>query len=460
MSEQESTQETQFTDQESLLATEARGYGTTTNVGQSDDLPTPKPVRVVALDLYRGLLMMLQAIDHCALFVGAWRHGVAIESESDGQNVSVWNSAVPWTARMFTHLCAPGFTFLLGMGIVYFGRSRSKLGWTTRQFISHFAVRAVVLVLVNEVFITLIAGRGKLWLLNIVLVELAVNYFLAGLLWLALDAIEKRNQHSSTQHLGNAFLAVMTVVTIGWNHWLSPFHGSCLNSPTTFKSQFLNFWFYPTMTAQIASPFPPLAWTSFAIFGVLYARMLPKQYTRIIFFNLVLALLLASFFVHTRILNVGNLTEHCLHMPEHEHLNGRNQYLRSFRSFLYIAKYPPSAAFFAFTMSMTMLILTLLHVSQSYAVHIPGLLVFGNSALFFYVIHLVLYNLLGELAKMWFGHDLGYWDNWRNREAFGVGNGIIMWVVYLIGLAILYPLCKWWAGFKAKKGVDSIWRFF
>ena len=145
--------------------------------------------RVLAPDLLRGLLMLLQAIDHCSVIQGAWRHGIALESESDGTVVNTWNIPMGWTARMLTHLCAPGFMFLLGMGVVYFGRSRKKLGWTSGRMVWHFAIRAFVLAVVNEILSVLITG-GKVIIINIVLLALAVNYLLAGLIWLLINSSE------------------------------------------------------------------------------------------------------------------------------------------------------------------------------------------------------------------------------------------------------------------------------
>ncbi|KAL8866221.1 MAG: hypothetical protein Q9174_006428, partial [Haloplaca sp. 1 TL-2023] len=108
-----------------------RGYGSVTgptNDPSSGGPPSnglanesskpPASPRALSPDLLRGLLMVLQAIDHCSVSQGAWRHGVALESEADGTIVNTWNGPVPWTARMLTHLCAPGFMFLLGMGVV------------------------------------------------------------------------------------------------------------------------------------------------------------------------------------------------------------------------------------------------------------------------------------------------------------------------------------------------------
>ncbi|KAL8865995.1 MAG: hypothetical protein Q9198_009076, partial [Flavoplaca austrocitrina] len=283
----------------------------------------PKPAaspRALSPDLLRGLLMVLQAIDHCSVSQGAWRHGVALESEQDGTIVKKWNHPVPWTARMLTHLCAPGFMFLLGMGIVYFGRSRSKLGWSSWQMVKHFAIRAFVLAAVNELFFTLLFGRGRIIILNIILLALAVNYLLAGLIWLAVDAseqalstllesiysssddederplLQEETGHSSSKsnstravrlswHIHNFILLALTIITIAWNHWLSPHQGHCphntspnYSGPTqpnsTTLGPWFDFWFLTVQFKLVISPFPPLAWLSPAILGLLYGRII------------------------------------------------------------------------------------------------------------------------------------------------------------------------------------------
>ncbi|KAL8989692.1 MAG: hypothetical protein Q9169_008304, partial [Polycauliona sp. 2 TL-2023] len=304
-------------------------YGTTRGPrdGSVPSRDTTKPVlkavaspRALSPDLLRGLLMVLQAIDHCSVSQGAWRHGVALESEADGTIVTGWNHPVPWVARMLTHLCAPGFMFLLGMGVVYFGRSRSKLGWTSWQMVKHFAIRAFVLAAVNEVLFTLPFGRGRIIILNIVLLALAVNYLLAGLLWLVINASEQAlstllesiyassddeaeepllpNEEPQSPlkpisiwatrfswHFHNLILLALAIISIAWNHWLSPHRGHCpLNTPPNYSGPTLpnsttlgpwfDFWFLSVQYKRVISPFPPLAWLSPAILGLLYGRII------------------------------------------------------------------------------------------------------------------------------------------------------------------------------------------
>ncbi|KAL8924699.1 MAG: hypothetical protein Q9208_003889 [Pyrenodesmia sp. 3 TL-2023] len=467
--------------------------------------------RALAPDLLRGLLMVLQAVDHCSVSQGAWRHGVALESEQDGTVVNKWNDPVPWTARMLTHLCAPGFMFLLGMGVVYFGRSRSKLGWSSWQMLRHFAVRAFVLAAVNELLFTLPFGRGRIIILNIVLLALAVNYFLAGLLWLGVNASERvlstllksfdassdeddeqpllqhETSFKSTKsgsawatrcswHIHNGILLALTIITIAWNQWLSPHHGHCpvyvppgysgpTGPTTTSLGPWFDFWFLNVSYPRIISPFPPLAWLSPAILGLLYGRILLsrqwKAYT-INASNAAFGVILFLLFVLTRLLHFGNLSEDCLRMPEQLASPGGNQYLASFRSFFYITKYPPSFSYIAFTMSINFLLLAFFGaLPDKVARRIPALLTFGQSALFFYIVHLMLYFGMGILVKQWFGHELDHIDPMTGKPAVGTeGRPAVMWVTWLLGLTILWPLCRWYGRFKSTKGVNSVWRFF
>lgn len=92
---------------------------------------------------------------------------------------------------------------------------------------------------------------------------------------------------------------------------------------------------------------------------------------------------------------------------------------------------------------------------------IPTFITFGQSALFFYLVHILLYAGLGSLAIAWFGHNLGYTSPLTGKQAIGTsGNPAIVWITLLIGSAIMYPLCRWYSRLKRTKGPNSVWRFF
>ncbi|KND94934.1 putative succinyl-CoA ligase [ADP-forming] subunit alpha, mitochondrial [Tolypocladium ophioglossoides CBS 100239] len=282
----------------------------------------PAGARALAPDLLRGLLMTLMALDHTAMALHTWQHGTNRATESDGVPVRRFNFATAYVVRTLTHLCGGGFAFLLGMGVVYLGRARARLGWAPRRLARYFAARAAVLTAVTAAFGWVLTG-GQVWFLNAVLFALAVDYLLAGLLWLALDASERRlaarlagvlkgadgaaagededeaeaeaerrplRGHRRTEpsgaaaraaslswHLHNGVLLALSVVTIFWNIWLSESHGHCTASsapppPWVPQHPLARIWFWPITQGRVLSGFPPLAWLSFAILGLLYGR--------------------------------------------------------------------------------------------------------------------------------------------------------------------------------------------
>jgi uncharacterized membrane protein len=81
--------------------------------------------RQIGPDLLRGLLMAFMAIDHTSVVLGAYPHGTGVTGENASQVITEWSSDAAYTLRTLSHGCAPGFFFLLGMGVSYFVESVS-----------------------------------------------------------------------------------------------------------------------------------------------------------------------------------------------------------------------------------------------------------------------------------------------------------------------------------------------
>ena len=101
--------------------------------------------RLVGLDVLRGVIMMLMAVDHCAYFVAkahpAEFWGFALPQHAD------W---VSFMTRWITHLCAPGFFLLMGAGIALLTSSRTAAGWSTGRIARHLAIRGFILVVIGQ----------------------------------------------------------------------------------------------------------------------------------------------------------------------------------------------------------------------------------------------------------------------------------------------------------------------
>lgn len=432
---------------------------------ESSTIRSPSPslakptTRLLAPDLQRGLLMAIMALDHLALGINTWQHGTNIDGETDGIIVHRWNFTTAYIVRTFTHFCAPGFMFLLGMGVVFLSKSRTRLGWSAGRLLQYYAMRGFVLTAVTVIWGWLFSG-GQLWFLNVVLFALGLNYFLAGIFWLTMNQTEDRlagvlercllmldkrtgaafgglNGDSDDEqgvsqpllqgqrytareservvtastlswHIHNILLAILSVITIWWNIWLSDNHGHCsieTESPNSLRTSnsFLDIWFWPVMTERVMSNFPPLAWLSFAILGLLYGRILSaRKWTSsaIVMGHIAMGVVFSIIFVGTRLLRIGNLSEDCLHTPaQHHQTANENPYLASPASFFYIIKYPPDVAFWAFTMAGNLFALAAFSAIPTHiAQRLSLLLSYGTSSLFFYLVHMcIIMSPLGQL---------------------------------------------------------------
>ncbi|UKZ76803.1 hypothetical protein TrVFT333_004515 [Trichoderma virens FT-333] len=464
----------------------------------SSPAPTAKPmVRLLAPDLQRGLLMALMAMDHLALGLNTWQHGTNIDGEMDGLIVRRWNFTTAYVVRTLTHLCAPGFTFLLGMGVVLLSQSRTRLGWSAGRLMQYYAIRGLVLTAVTTA-IGFLASGGQLWFMNVVLFSLAVDYVLAGMMWLLMDRTEKwlsgvlergllmmdkrsgtvyvagdddnedeeggvsqplllGRRHAAREseraatasslswHVHNIFLVILSVVTIWWNIWLSEDNGRCSvdtegsdgSASTQFiptsKHPLLAIWFWKWTTSAIA--------IGHASAGIIFSIL----------------------FVLTRLLRVGNLSEDCLHTPAQDvQTANENPYLASAASFFYIIKYPPDVAFWASTLAGN---LFLLGAFSSIPVHVARrfgmLLSFGTSSLFFYVVHLnIVMSPVGTLLKNLFGTEAGHSDPMHPGSTRGITNLFAYFVLWCLLLLIMWPACFYYSRFKSTRHADSLWRFF
>ncbi|MBT8350302.1 MAG: DUF1624 domain-containing protein [Deltaproteobacteria bacterium] len=108
---------------------------------------TVKSNRFLSLDMTRGLIMILMAIDHTSMAV------------TGKHSTEIFNMLVPnymgetasFLTRFITHFCAPGFFFLMGTGIILYAHSRLKLNWTQGKIIGTLAIRGILLIAIERI---------------------------------------------------------------------------------------------------------------------------------------------------------------------------------------------------------------------------------------------------------------------------------------------------------------------
>ena len=131
-------------------------------------------------------------------------------------------------------------------------------------------------------------------------------------------------------------------------------------------------------------------------------------------------------------------------------------------SFFNVQKYPPSLLFLMMTLGPAMMALSFWDRFNVPAgeprqrnVLKNALITFGRVPLFFYILQWPTAHAAGLLLSLAAGKDVGFYF----REP-GPGQqvppdaGFDLWVVYvawITGTLVLYPLCRWYAGVKARR---------
>jgi uncharacterized membrane protein len=126
-------------------------------------------------------------------------------------------------------------------------------------------------------------------------------------------------------------------------------------------------------------------------------------------------------------------------------------------SFLDLAKYPPSLLYLLMTLGPALLALHWLERAPRRGT--AWLAVFGQVALFYYVLHLYVVHAialgLGAAQGFAFGEMAQHYVNLP--AGYGVGLGTV-WLIVAAVLAGLYPLCRWYAGVK-RRGKGWWWSY-
>jgi len=142
---------------------------------QAQAPPKPaRPERYLALDAYRGFIMLVLAssgfgLAELALHRPAFT-GLANQFEHK-----------PWEWIAFWDLIQPAFMFMVGVAMPFAFAQRIAKGATSRQLFWHVAVRSFRLILMSQILISISGGHMSFQLIN-VLAQIGITYFLCYLI--------------------------------------------------------------------------------------------------------------------------------------------------------------------------------------------------------------------------------------------------------------------------------------
>jgi uncharacterized membrane protein len=360
--------------------------------------------RLYPLDALRGSIIVLMALDHANYFV-AQQHS---PGEHWGGPFPSYDTVLPFLTRLVTHFSAPGFFFLMGVGMQLFAESRRKQGWGTWKIASHFWVRGLVLITLQLLAVNPIWKAGP-------------KFFPATYIGVLIALGGTMMIGSFLLRLNPTSLLILTLGLLVGTEWLHP-------DPSLWTSISHAKWrltlLYSGGDEAFWSNYPLLPWLELAVFGLLFGRWLLADEKKTYQKGLWVGFALLALFIIVRYGNgFGNI---------------RPRAGNTWIDFLNVVKYPPSLAYTFLTMGVNLIALWGFsragNPSTSSGRHFQTasrpLVAFGSAPLFVYVLHLALYMLMGRLFTP-------------------KGTSIPAMLPYwLVGLALLYPLASWYGRFK------------
>jgi len=373
----------------------------------------PSRKRIESVDVLRGLVMILMALDHTRDFFGTFG--------ANPTNLAATTAPLFFT-RWITHLCAPVFFLLTGTGA---GLAR---GSRAASDLSRYLILRGFLLIILE--LTLIRGFAYQFNFDYQTTLLVVIWalgwsmvFLGLIVFLPVGAIAAIGLALIFGH--NAF------DTVQWNNPL----WSILHRP--------GFVLQGDHTVFVAYPLIP--WIGVTAVGYALARVYSWETERRRAFLLTTGLGAIVAFV---LLRAGNI------YGDPFQWSRQATPLFSVLSFINANKYPPSLLFLLMTLGPALLILRGLDRGT------PGLLKpvinYGRVPLFYFVTHFALIHLLAVVVALSI-HGAAHWM--FESPSLGQypftpppGWGFSLPVVYAVWIAVvlaLYVPCRWMARLKA-----------
>jgi uncharacterized membrane protein len=381
------------------------------------DLMPATTARVTSIDLLRGLVMIIMALDHVRDYfhIGAFQYDPTDLSRT---------SVIVFSTRFITHFCAPVFMLLSGTSAYLVGTRKGKKALSTFLFTRGLWLVFLELTVVNFGWFFDIhynnTGTLVIWALGVSMM------FLSALI-----------------HLPKAAILTISLVMIFGHNLLDNFHVTqgigryiwvILHEPNVF--QYKNIaWF---------ALYPLIPWIGVMSLGYClgswYNNIDAAKKRKLLLQTGIACIVL---FIALRYTNwYGDAAP------------WSKQSSTSFTilSFLNVSKYPPSLLYLLVTLGPAMIFLSFTEKSNGW--FSKQVQVIGRVPMFYYLVHIYLIHIAAMIgAQLTAGHK---WSdmilvNWVSFDPKLKGYGFSLGTTYLVWfglILILYFLCKWYDKYK------------
>ncbi len=409
---------------------------------EAEKLP-PKRTRIDSIDLLRGIVMVIMLLDHTRDFV----HRDVLQG-FDPTDLARTNPLLFFT-RWITHFCAPVFVFLAGTG-AYLQGARGKSKGDLSRFLFTRGVWLIVLeftVVRCAAFLNFdyrfIGAMQVIWVLGVSMIVLA------ALIYLPLR-----------------FVAAFGVLMIFLHNLLDGFRVQGWQGP---QSAVPGFWaklyiilhqgfeafpilsFFPSPVVFVLYPLIP--WIGVMVAGYAFGALYQMDAARRRRFLLILGGAATALFIILRAINIYG---------DPSRWAKQSTVTFTIISFFNVTKYPPSLLFLLMTLGPAFLALVWFERRKSVSVEKEArskvrnfFVTFGRVPLFFYVLQWIMAHLTSLIAHLIAGKPISWMFGSQIQTAgppAGVGFGLlVVYICWIVGIILLYPICKWFAGVKQRR---------
>jgi uncharacterized membrane protein len=386
--------------------------------------PTQAP-RLVSVDILRGLVMALMALDHTRDFVSYLRFNPEDMAHTYG--------ALFFT-RFITHFCAPVFAFLAGAGVFLSTRQGKSIPQVSRFLFT----RGLWLVILELTVIDFAWGfvpwahAGVLWILGWSMIAMALIVRLP-VRWIAVLGLGIIAAHNLLDRINPS--------SFGRFSWLWVLLHGHDRIPLTADFSF-------------SVKYALIPWVGVMAVGFAFGTILLRPDRRR--WILTLGIGATMLFFLLRGLNAyGNGIAGLPFGYTHSAGPWSVQPTLSLTviSFFNVLKYPPSLDYLLVTLGPALILLGLLDGATARRGMSRILMVFGRVPLFYYVLHLYVIHILANLAAyafhqaIWHGPVIGDFA----QKPLGYGHGLpFVYAVWILAVALLYVPCLWFMKFRSR----------
>jgi uncharacterized membrane protein len=387
-------------------------------------LPAQTP-RLVSVDVLRGLVLVIMALDHTRDFMSELRFAPEDLAHTYG--------ALFFT-RFLTHYCAPVFSFLAGTG-AYLSTRRGK---SIQQVSRFFLTRGLWLVLLELTIIDFAWGfvpwahGGVIWVLGWSMVAMALIVRLP-VRWIAALGFSMIATHNLLDRINPAAFG-----RFYWLWILLHTHGRiAVTHNFSFSTRYVLIPWVGVMAAGFA-------------FGALLLRPDRREWC------LTLGISATAMFFLLRGFNLyGNgLAGLPFGYPRSAGpWNIQPTLSLTVISFFNTLKYPPSLDYLLMTLGPSLILLGLLDRAKAVGGVSRILLVYGRVPLFFYILHLYLIHAMAIVVALAFHQPILHGSVIADfaTKPVGYGHGLpFIYAMWILAVSILYSPCKWFMELRSR----------